>query len=687
VAGKLSITDTAALHNQLVQQSSAIASNTTAIASKLNISDTLPLHNQIIQNGSAISANTSAIAGKLSITDTTPLHNQIVQNATAIAAGFVKTSVNAKRDYNAKGDAILLADAVVTGGGTTVTSASATFTNADIGKVVCIPYAGTGATVGQSHMTTIASVTDAHTIVLAAAPTLSIAGTRTVTDAAINSGSTTLTSATANFTQGDIGKKISIPGAGLTIANGGGAPQTDYIATLVSATQVTLTRRALATVSAQTLTIPGATLIYGSDDTNPLQNAINASASTKQPLVIEPGRYLITASLVPVSNTKIAGYGAQATTIYPCGTGSWSAFQNAQTAVPSNALSDIQLTDFEIDGIGNTGSSYTTVNKGVYLRPMIRPVFRNLYIHNTGATGIGCDWLLNGQIIHNTIEHCGRQVFEFGSGGGGSGIGVGTGLWTEEPTDIAGNNVSDCGKYGIFVESQSSNVLSRGIRIFGNDSRWNGYGIGDHATEGTVIDGNTVEYNTTNGIDADAGFVAGLYAKNGFITNNILRNNFSVNIYLNYKDGSYTINNNEITGGATGIQCTMVTGGTLMTTSIKNNIIHESTGSARGIYFPSGTWNVVELDNNTLFNVNNSTTTTRPAIQMTITSCNRLYVTGNKAYDTRATGSKTQSYGLVLTGTYPRFVYDRNDFQDNATGTADLTGATITTTATPSTNY
>jgi hypothetical protein len=587
----------------------------------------------------AIATNTSAIA-----TNTT----NITSNTTAITA--LKSNIAVKRDYNAKGDAVMLTDAVITAGNTTVTSASASFSSADVGKTVCIPYAGTGATVGQSHITTIASVTDAHTIVLTAAPTLSIVGARTVTDAAINLNTINLNSATANFTQGDIGKKISIPGAGLTIGNSGGSPQACYIATIVSSTQVTLTRRAMATVSAQTVTIPGATLIYGTDDTTVLQSAITAGAAAKKPVILEAGKYLTTAALVPVSNTKVIGFGAGASVIYPCGT-NFAAFQNAQTGVVSNALTDCHFSDFEVDGIGVTASTYTTGNKAFYIRPMIRPIFKNLYVHNTSATGIGCDWLVDYQITNCTAEHCGRQIAEFGSGAGGAGIGIGTGLWTEEPGTIQGNHCFDNGNYGIFVESQTSNIQSKGIRIIANDCRWNNIGIGDHATEGTEISGNTVEYNTTNGIDVSWGFVTSLFSKNGHINGNVIRNNFSIGIAINHKDGSFTITNNEITGGATGIQCTMTTGGTLLTMSIKNNIIHESTGSARGIYFPSGTWNVVELDNNTIFNVNNSTSTTRPAIHLTPTSITRLYVTGNKAWDTRAAGSKTQSYGLVLTGT------------------------------------
>lgn len=77
------------------------------------------------------------------------------------------------RFYGATGDAQNVTDAVTTNTSTTVTSASATFTSADVGKVVYAakesgtsPYGSDCLPVG-----TISSVTDAHTIVVSVAAT------------------------------------------------------------------------------------------------------------------------------------------------------------------------------------------------------------------------------------------------------------------------------------------------------------------------------------------------------------------------------------------------------------------------------------------------------------------------------------------------------------------------------------
>lgn len=89
-----------------------------------------------------------------------------------------------------------------------------------------------------------------------------------VGDGAMGSGSAVLTSATANFQAGDVGKAISVKGAGPT----GVTTLITTIASRQSATQVTLTA---ANASGGALT--GAVVIWGTDDTAAIQAAVNAA--------------------------------------------------------------------------------------------------------------------------------------------------------------------------------------------------------------------------------------------------------------------------------------------------------------------------------------------------------------------------------------------------------------------------
>lgn len=581
--------------------------------------------------------------------------------------------------YACKADARVVTDAVVTAGSTTLTSASANFTSSDIGKVLAIPYAGTATTsVGQTFVTSITSINSSNSVIINSSPVVSIVGPRTITDAAMSNNGTTLTSASANFTVGDVGKFISIPGAGLLISSTGGSPQPCFITNYISATQVTVSRKALATISSQTITIPGAWVIWGSDDTANLQNAINSSVTNKRQLLIETGRYLITSSLIPLSNMNIRGQGWGNSILSPVGSG-FSTIQYLGTT--STPLNDVKIEDIEFDGMGVAVNTYATLNKALYMRPMVRPYFNHLYIHDHSATGLGCDFMRNYQITNCLLYHNGRQVSEFNTGGGGSGIGIGTGTWTEEAGLISGNTSTDNGNNGIFTESQSSNIMSHGVRMIGNDCRWNGNtGISDRACEGTIIEGNTSEYNGTSGIEAGQGFVAGLYSKDLLISNNQIRYN-PTGILAQWKAGGLNIKNNIVystngSTGAGGISITAIASGTQTILNIQENSISE-TGNA-GIILVSGTVPTVEIDNNTIANVGLSTSTRRAAINSSI-SATRFYIRNNKAIDTRATGSKTGSYGFnMVTGTIAYLGYTGNDFSTMADGTEIISG-TITT--------
>ncbi len=106
--------------------------------------------------------------------------------------------------------------------------------------------------------------------------------------------STTVTSATANFVAGDVGKTILINTAG----SGGNVLRTT-IATFVNSTTITVTLAASATTS-------GDTTIYGKDNTVPLQNAVNACANGGGGSVFAPvGTYLFSSALIAASNAQI----------------------------------------------------------------------------------------------------------------------------------------------------------------------------------------------------------------------------------------------------------------------------------------------------------------------------------------------------------------------------------------------
>jgi hypothetical protein len=122
-----------------------------------------------------------------------------------------------------------------------------------------------------------------------------------VTDGAMASGSAVLTSATAAFTASDVGKAISVKGAGPT----GVTTLVTTIASRQSATQVTLTA-----ANASGGSVSGAIVMWGTDDTAAIQAAVNAAETyltthTYAQVYFPPRPYIVAGAL----NTTKSGNG------------------------------------------------------------------------------------------------------------------------------------------------------------------------------------------------------------------------------------------------------------------------------------------------------------------------------------------------------------------------------------------
>jgi hypothetical protein len=617
-----------------------------------------------------------AVGKALVVTGTGPL---------ALGYGDISSSgVGVKRNFGAVGDMVVLTDATVAAGDATVTRASGSWTSADIGKTIAIPYAGANngvAVVRQTHMSTIASVNSPTSIEMATPAVNAVTGPRTLTDVAINNNSTNCDSASANWTQADVGKRIVIPSAGRPRSNGQSADLTTWIVSVTSATRVVVSVAARATVTGRTVAVPGAWVGYGTDDTA----AFQAASAAKGSIEIEPGRYLTTSEITVGSDTTWWGYGAGRSIVNLCGTGG-STFRYNGGQSNLNTIRNVSFRDFEVDGNGVRVHTYDSVNKGLYLTNVVNMSVERMYIHDTSATAVGCDFLPDGYMVGNVIERGGAQVPEFGGGAGGSGFGIGTGFFTVENVYIGGNTVRWCGNNGIFTESQSGTIRSRGVRIVGNYVEDCGFGISDRACDGTVIADNIVVSGLPGAtpIYVAQGFTPGLYSINTLITNNVIHADATNGITTVTREGDLTIRGNEIRGaGQAAIRVTNATGGTLGTLTVEDNLCADMTGTARGIFVDSAqTWDRIIIQRNRVRNPGASATT-RPGI-VSGASCAAMYVRDNILWDTRG-GSAGMSYGLQLTaGTITRLVYDGNDTVGAVTAQQDLSGATIGTTVTNS---
>lgn len=208
-----------------------------------------------------------------------------------------------------------------------------------------------------------------------------------------------------------------------------------------------------------------------------LQAACDLGSSTKRRVVMGAGTIRLDASVKPSTGLHLVGQGPGRTKILTPTTA--AAFYRYNEGVQT----DIAFEHFEIDGSRQV-APWTVGHKGMYFTHVRRLHINNLYIHDTGATGLGIDQI-TGTIENVTATGCGRLGTT--SSPGSSGIGIGTGQLdgTWEPLTISSCHASGNMRYGIFVERQSGGGNPAGITIMGCTSTANRDGFGDSGCTGT----------------------------------------------------------------------------------------------------------------------------------------------------------------------------------------------------------
>ncbi|MFB9236111.1 right-handed parallel beta-helix repeat-containing protein [Plantactinospora siamensis] len=213
-----------------------------------------------------------------------------------------------------------------------------------------------------------------------------------------------------------------------------------------------------------------------------------------------------------------------------------------------NHIADCTFAGFEIDGSGVVMDDYNYLAKGLGLQYVRRGRFRDLWIHDTGATGLGCDFLQDTVIDAVVAERCGR--LDNGRQMGGAGIGIGIGGWgpSERLTATACSTLGN-GTNGIFVELQKDYwPPPRGIRIIGCHAEGNRYGISDWGADGLIVSACTMLGNRVAGYDVSTHGTAGVAGRGGIVTDCVMDGNVSSGVSFGGGTGPYLIRGNRISG-------------------------------------------------------------------------------------------------------------------------------------------
>ncbi|WP_416903342.1 right-handed parallel beta-helix repeat-containing protein [Micromonospora echinospora] len=283
-----------------------------------------------------------------------------------------------------------------------------------------------------------------------------------------------------------------------------------------------------------------------------------AYAADGQPRVIHcpPGSYSIRdAGTVWRSGVSLVGAGPAATRFLLSNEGNradptplafWTTVQHG--ADRDRHIADCTFADFEIDGSGVATADYNYLAKGLGLQYVVRGVFRNLYIHHTGATGLGCDFLQDSLVDGVVAVGCGR--LDNGQQMGGAGIGIGVGGWGGvERCTIANCTTVGNGTNGIFLELQKDYwTRPRGYRIVGCHSEGNRFGISDWGVDGLIVSACTLIGNLEAGFDVSANGTAGVAGRGGIVSDCVIDGNVLDGISMGNTPGPYTVRGNRISG-------------------------------------------------------------------------------------------------------------------------------------------
>jgi Pectate lyase superfamily protein/Right handed beta helix region len=277
-----------------------------------------------------------------------------------------------------------------------------------------------------------------------------------------------------------------------------------------------------------------------------------------QVIYCPPGVYLIAdATTVWRSGVQLVGAGAGVTRFVlanPHNRGEPVALarftEQQHGAGTGHALIEVMFAGFEIDGAGVQLETYDPHAKGLDLQYLKRAVFRDLYIHDTPATGLGCDHLQDSVIESILAERCGR--LNDGRQPGGAGIGIGVGGWG----DLERCSLNDCiavgnATNGIFVELQpGKDPPPRGIKITGGHCVGNRRGISDWGCDGLVVCACMMCDNLEAGFDVSARGTSKRGGHGGLLTDCVLDRNGTDGVAIGDTEGRYVIRGNRISHNA-----------------------------------------------------------------------------------------------------------------------------------------
>lgn len=311
-----------------------------------------------------------------------------------------------------------------------------------------------------------------------------------LTDGAITSGQATLTSASASFVAADVGKTVSVAGAGAA-----GVSLVTTITARNSATSVTLAANAGSTVT-------GTLVWYGTDDTAAIQSAINAANTAGGGIVmVRRAAHMGSgaAQLKLYDGVHVTGVGAN----FKDPTKGSSIIFATPAGMAGKPVFDVNNTKYAgvhrlavscagADRKVNTTQAITDFSNSAYQATFL--VVEDCHFRYFGGTCIGLYGDVN-YVMRNSARDLNGNFVHMKDSGGGVGVGSDNFVAWNDVAVSPLLQLSDCSAgHGIKIENGSYHTII-GNQIFGC---WNGIELNNGNYN--RIEGNRCEKHSHNGI-------------------------------------------------------------------------------------------------------------------------------------------------------------------------------------------
>lgn len=410
--------------------------------------------------------------------------------------------------YNAVADAIILNDGAMAANSNILTSASAAFTAADVGKLVDVQNAGVASQMSAiitgftSSTEVTVSVPASYTV--AGAATVTVAG-QTIGTGSMTAGSATLTTASGFFHALMVGQMVKVTGVGSRNIAG-------TITGFTSATQVTLSVSSGPAAN----NVSGAKVVYGTDNATAINAAITAALATGAGQVFFPaGNYAIGSALaITGSDLTLAGAGMYASNIYQL------KVLNGDLVNDYNTLNVIAGSHhITFDNLGFSGTNWNGQTNGSGGFPDL------VYIDNN--------------TIHDIIAVNCRfdSSWDIGFHNGGS-----IGLLESDPTVVRAFHLYGCS--ASFNAADGFNPNPRiDLVMVGCTARYNGSGGVETVTSNATLVGNQFNLNYQVGLSYGGYGGGAQFTTGGAISGNVMSDNGFYGLAL-----ASNAQQNEITG-------------------------------------------------------------------------------------------------------------------------------------------